>query len=109
MAEVAAMSKPGFSTPNIELPAGYQVPAEDLRHARTFMQWPNSRKAYRDPVFLRMTQASIADIANTITQFEPVVMLAPKTEHPRIRRLVSSEVDLWDIPTEDLWCRDAGP
>ncbi len=103
------MSKPGFSAPNNELPAGYLVPAEDLRHARTFMQWPNSRKAYSDPVFLRMTQASIADIANTITQFEPVVMLAPKAEHPRIRRLVSSEVDLWDIPTEDLWCRDAGP
>lgn len=103
------MAKSGLAATATGLPAGYIVPAEDLPHTRTFIQWPNSRKVYNDPVFLRMTQKTIADIANTIAQFEPVVMLADKAEHGRIRKLVSAQVELWNIPTEDLWCRDAGP
>ncbi len=103
------MAQTGFSTTGYGLPNGYYVPAEEVPHERTFMQWPNSRKVYRDPVFMRMTQQVIADIANTIVEFEPVVMLADKADHARIRKLISSAVELWDIPTEDLWCRDAGP
>lgn len=103
------MAKAGFATVFTGMPKGYIVPAEDLPHTRTFMQWPNNRKVYRDLVFLRMTQQTIADIANTIAEFESVVMLADKAEHGRIRKLVSAQVELWDIPTDDLWCRDAGP
>src|SRR5690606_26808305 len=29
--------------------------------------------------------------------------------HPAVRKLVSRNVELWDIPTDDLWCRDSGP
>ena len=103
------MAKSGFAASDTGLPAGYIVPAEELSHTRTFMQWPNNRKVYRDRGFLRMTQQTIADIANTIVEFEPVVMLADKAEHGRIRKLISENIELWDIPTEDLWCRDAGP
>ncbi len=103
------MATKGFSLEQYGLPDGYYVPAEEMPHERTFMQWPNSRKVYRDRVFLRMTQQVIADIANTIVEFEPVVMLADQKHHKAIRKLVSERVELWDIPTEDLWCRDAGP
>ncbi len=103
------MAKAGFATVFTGMPKGYVVPAEDQPHARTFMQWPNNSKVYRDPAFLRMTQQTIADIANTIVEFEPVVMLAAKADHGPIRKLVSAQVELWDIPTDDLWCRDAGP
>lgn len=85
------------------------VPPEESPHARTFMQWPVSRKVYRDPVFLRMTQRTIADIANTIAAFEPVTMLMHADDIPSARRKLSDAVEIWDIPTEDLWCRDAGP
>lgn len=88
---------------------GFYVPAEEAPHQSTFMQWPVSRRVYPDPVFLDMTQETIADIANTIAEFEPVIMLAAKADHPKARRKLSSRVELWDIPTEDLWCRDAGP
>lgn len=84
------------------------VPAEENPHEATFMQWPNSRAVYDDPVFLRMTQDTIADIANTIAEFEPVIMLAPAEERSRMDR-VSDKVEIWDIPTEDLWARDSGP
>ena len=85
------------------------VPPEEAPHARTFMMWPVSRRVYRDQVFLKMTQQAIADVANTISDFEPVTMLAAGEHHAEVRRLVSRQVELWDIPTEDLWCRDAGP
>ncbi|MEM1430718.1 MAG: agmatine deiminase family protein [Pseudomonadota bacterium] len=88
---------------------GFYVPAEEAPHARTFMQWPASRRVYPGVRFLETTQRTIADIANTIAQFEPVTMLAAREAHAQARAMLSHAVDLWDIPTEDLWCRDAGP
>ncbi len=87
----------------------FHIPAEEARHERTFMQWPTSRKVYSSSHFLADTQATIADIANTIADFEPVVLLAHKDDHANIRAQVSEKVELWNVPTEDLWCRDAGP
>lgn len=89
--------------------SGFSVPPEDARHERTFMQWPVSRRVYPDPVFLSQLQQTIADIANTISAFEPVTMLAAKGDQAGARGKLSAAVELWDIPTEDLWCRDSGP
>ena len=85
------------------------VPPEEAPHARTFMMWPTSRRVYDDPIFLEMTQQAIADIANTISDFEPVTLLASGDHHPGMRKMLSQRVELWDMATEDLWCRDAGP
>lgn len=87
----------------------YHVPAEEAPHQRTFMQWPVNKRVYRDAVFLDMAQQTIADIANAVSQFEPVTMLAAVAEHPGARAKLSGDVELWDVPTDDLWCRDAGP
>lgn len=89
--------------------SGYYVPPEEATHQSTFMQWPVSRLVHPDPVFLDMTQQTIANIANAIAEFEPVTMLAAQQDHGNARSKLSSAVELWDIPTEDLWCRDAGP
>lgn len=89
--------------------SGYSVPPEEAPHQRTFMQWPVNRRVHPDPVFLDMAQQTIADVANAIAAFEPVTMLAAKNDHAGARAKLSNAVDLWDIPTEDLWCRDAGP
>ena len=88
---------------------GFHVPEESDPHERTFMQWPVSRQVHPDPVFLDMLQRAIADIANTIAVFEPVVMLMAAEHHPAARRLLGSAVETWDVPTDDLWCRDSGP
>lgn len=85
------------------------VPPEEDRHEATFMMWPVSRKVHPDGVFLDILQRTIADIANAISDFEPVIMLADKRDHTRARKLLGKPVDLWNIPTEDLWARDAGP
>ncbi|MFK8077570.1 MAG: agmatine/peptidylarginine deiminase [Granulosicoccus sp.] len=85
------------------------VPPEESPHKRTFMQWPVSRRVYRDRIFQEIIQQTIADIANTISEFEPVVLLAAEEHHRQVRSVVSNGVELWDIPTDDLWCRDSGP
>ena len=110
MAGSAAVALGGFPKPtDAENRAGFFVPAEEEPHQCTFMQWPVSRRVHPDPVFLKMVQQTIADIANAIADFEPVILLAAQSDHTAARRLLASNVALWDVPTEDLWCRDAGP
>lgn len=89
--------------------AGFRYPEETEPHERTFMQWPVSRRVYDDADFLYDLQDSIAEIASTIAAFEPVVMLAAAEHHRAIKKRVSGDIELWDIPTDDLWCRDSGP
>ncbi|QNP50456.1 agmatine deiminase family protein [Diaphorobacter aerolatus] len=89
--------------------ADYWYPDEALPHERTFMQWPNSRRVHSDAAFLADLQQTIADIANAIAEFEPVVMLAGAEHRRRIEKLVSRKVNVWDVATDDLWCRDSGP
>ncbi|MEJ5020450.1 agmatine deiminase family protein [Ochrobactrum vermis] len=89
--------------------AGFWYPEETEPHERTFMQWPVNPAVYDDPDFLDDIQKTIAKIANAIAQFEPVVMLAAARYHRAVRKLVSRNVEIWDIPTDDLWCRDSGP
>ena len=98
-------------TPNLShaLPSGFIVPPEEARHEATFMMWPVSRKVHPERYFLEILQQTIANIANTIAQFEPVILLAHPDDQAKAQRLLSKSVTLWDIPTEDLWARDSGP
>ncbi|MGB8812048.1 MAG: agmatine deiminase family protein [Paracoccaceae bacterium] len=89
--------------------SGFWYPEETDPHERTFMQWPVSPEVLPDADFLYDLQATIADIASTIAEFEPVVLLAAAEHHKAIKKLVSGQVELWDIPTDDLWARDSGP
>ena len=88
--------------------ADYEMPLESEPHERTIMQWPVSLDVY-DARLLAAVQRDIALIANTISQFEPVVMLASAAEAKAARAQLGRAVEIWDIPTDDLWCRDSGP
>lgn len=88
--------------------ADYEMPLESEPHERTIMQWPVNLDVYDTPS-LRAVQMGIALIANTISQFEPVVMLASAAAAKAARARLGSAVEIWDIPTDDLWCRDSGP
>jgi len=87
----------------------FWMPEDRDPHERTFMQWPVSKEVHPDPEFLDMLQQSIADVANAIAEFEPVVMLMDQKFEKLARRKLSDSVEIWNIPTDDLWCRDAGP
>lgn len=72
------------------------------------MQWPVNRVVHSDAAFLDDLQNAIADIANTIVEFESVAMLmAAKFEAAACRKLGAS-VEIWHIVTDDPLCRDTG-
>ena len=89
-------------------PQAYEMPMESAPHLRTLMQWPVSVDVYgaRD---LAVVQTNIVSIANAISEHEPVAMMAAPGARGLNRARFSSNVELWDIPTDDLWCRDSGP
>ena len=86
----------------------YEMPLESEPHERTLMQWPVSLEVY-DRASLRSTQAAIARIANSIAKYEPVAMMVADEHAAGARALLGDNIELWDIPTDDLWCRDSGP
>jgi agmatine deiminase len=86
--------------------AGWRMPAEDGRHARTWMCWPSTESVWgRD---LRAVQDNIVEVALTIADYEPVALLARPEEAQAVRRLVKG-VEVIDAPVDDLWARDTLP
>ena len=73
------------------------------------MQWPADPAVYTDRYHLKQAQKTIAKIAISISAFEPMIMLADAVLHASASKLLSDQVELWNIPTNDLWCRDSGP
>ena len=88
--------------------ADYEMPPETAPHERTLMQWPVSLDVY-DRKSLQGVQSRIALIANTIGRFEPVVMMVSDADANAARSQLDDRVAIWNIPTDDLWCRDSGP
>ena len=87
----------------------HRVPPEEALHEATFMQWPVTQEVYGNIRFRTYVQDTILTLANAIAEFEPVILLADAVHHEDLSVLVSGGVELWDIPTDDLWARDSGP
>ena len=105
LAASAALSMAGPATASLPL----HVRPEEGSHEATFMMWPASRKFHPKKAFLDILQHTIANIANAIAAFEPVIMLAAAFDQAPAKKLLSRDVTLWDVPAEDLWARDAWP
>lgn len=87
--------------------ARFSVPAEDVRHARTWMAFPDGVKIWGRA--LPGVQEDIARIAATIAEYEPVFLCANAKSAARARSLCGSGVTvLTDIPVDDCWIRDTG-
>lgn len=89
--------------------AGYRMPLESDPHERTFTQWPAVTSIYGSQDDLVAVRDKIALIANSIGRFEPVVLLARPEQAEEAKRWVKTGVEVWPLPVQDLWCRDAGP
>ena len=89
--------------------AGFRAPLESDPHEMTFMQWPSRAAIYGGSRELEAVRAKIALIAKSIAEFEPVVVLAQSEQSESAIKSLGSGIDVWQIPTEDLWCRDSGP
>ncbi|WP_254908802.1 agmatine deiminase family protein [Leucobacter sp. 7(1)] len=89
------------STPTIP-----RFPAEWEPHARTVMSWPTSRIWAEDTPYVR---ADIANIARTLAESEPVLLMASPDEAEDAARRCGSLVEVVPIPVDDLWARDTVP
>lgn len=89
--------------------AGFRAPLESDPHEMTFMQWPSRASIYGGARELAAVRAKIELIAKSIAAFEPVVVLARPQQVDDAVKALGSGIDVWPIPTDDLWCRDSGP
>lgn len=89
--------------------AGFRAPLESDPHELTFMQWPSRAAIYGGQGQLEAVQSKIALIARSIAKFEPVTVLARPDQTALAAKALGSDIAVWPIPTDDLWCRDAGP
>ncbi|QEU90588.1 agmatine deiminase family protein [Streptomyces kanamyceticus] len=105
-AEAWAGSTPG---PRGAARAGsFAVPAEDVRHTKTWMAWPDSSAIWGRQ--LGGVQADIALIARTVAKHEPVTLCANPASAAKARSLCGSSVEIiTSVPVDDCWMRDSGP
>ena len=92
---------------------GFRMPAEWERQAATWLSWPSNRALW--PGHYDLIPAKFAEFAAAISRFQPVRVNAAgalRAEAERALRAAKADlsvIELVDIPTDDVWCRDHGP
>jgi agmatine deiminase len=92
---------------------GFRMPAEWEPQEAVWLSWPHRRATW--PRRFRPIPAKFAEIAALISRWEKVRINAPGPLQARARSLIAragaeaANVELFDHPTNDAWCRDHGP
>jgi agmatine deiminase len=85
-----------------------RMPAEWEPHERTLMGWPCRRALWGEE--MQRARADYAAVANAISQFEPVTMIAADAGDAVLARAgCSAAVEIVELPLDDSWLRDCGP
>ena len=83
------------------------MPAEFARHQRTVICWPARPEIYGSR--LVEAQTAHAALANTISGYEPVTMIANHEDLNAARKACAENVDVVALEIDDAWFRDSGP
>jgi len=83
------------------------MPAEFARHQRTVICWPARPEIYGTR--LVEAQTAHAALANTISGYEPVTMIANPADMETARKACAENVDVVSLEIDDAWFRDSGP
>ena len=83
------------------------MPAEFARHSRTVICWPARPEIYGSR--LPEAQTAHAALANTISGYEPVTMIANPQDLSAARNACAENVDVVALEIDDAWFRDSGP
>lgn len=97
----------------------YHMPAEWVRHQRTFVSWPVQVSMCYPENYDQVTQG-YREIIRAIAEFEPVTVLVNPDEAPQVRQAIESgstshpavglfNIDYLPIAHNDAWIRDNGP
>jgi len=92
---------------------GYRMPAEWAPQAATWLSWPSNRKLW--PGHYDLIPAKFAEFAAAISRFQRVrinaagALRAEAERELRAAKADLSVIELVEIATDDVWCRDHGP
>lgn len=86
---------------------GYRMPAEWTVHERCWMAWPCNAALWGSG--LAAAREAYAEVAQTISRFEPVVMVARPEDAGEAEQLCGPEIEIMTLPIFDSWMRDMGP
>jgi agmatine deiminase len=86
---------------------GFHMPAEWAPHTRTWMLWPERPDNWR--LNAGPAQRAFSTVAAAISRFEPVTMGASLQQMQPARNMLSPEVRVLELPSNDAWIRDCGP
>ena len=85
---------------------GFRMPAEYAPHARSWMMWPCRAEVWPD---MAATKRAYAAVAHAIRAFEPVTMAVRPQDRAEAAALLGADIELFEVPIDDSWARDAGP
>ena len=88
---------------------GFRMPAEWHPHRATWLAWPHNEETW--PENLAAAQAEYVRLVETIALGETACVIAPPNALAQARSKLAhvSNVEFFDIPTNDAWIRDHGP
>lgn len=86
---------------------GFAMPAEWSLHERCWMIWPERPDNWRDGA--KPAQHAFARVAEAISRYEPVTMLASAAQLRTARDALPVSVEIIEMPSNDSWARDIGP
>jgi agmatine deiminase len=99
-----AMSDTIASTPGAD---GYRMPGEFEPHAGCWLIWPERPDNWR--LGAEPAQAAYAAVAEAISASEPVTVAVSDEQFERCRSVLSPEIRVVELSSDDAWIRDTGP
>ena len=87
---------------------GFRMPAEWEKHTRCWMAWPCREAIWSNGI--EAARQAYADVAEAISAFEPVTMIAKPEATASVSLYASGKaVSVLPMPQDDSWVRDHGP
>jgi agmatine deiminase len=88
--------------------SSWRMPDEAEPHNATWMAFVANPAVWGSDL-VSPVKGTLANIANTIVQFEPVNMLVNASDYNLAKQKLDSKVTLHIADIDDLWMRDTGP
>ncbi len=94
---------------------GFYMPAEWAPQSATWLSWPVDDPRHWGGAKQDLIWRKFAEIAAAISRFQTVRINAPGTAHAAIAAICNqsrtnpANIQLFDHPNNDVWCRDHGP
>lgn len=86
--------------------AGFYMPGEHTPQEEVWMAWPVRADNWRFGA--KFAQAAFVEVAHTIAQATPVVMLVDSSQYENARAMLNAEIKVVEMSYNDCWMRDIG-